>query len=88
MIDPRAATLVLYHRQGCHLCDRMLARLRQLEAAWGFQVRLADVDEDPDWIARHGHRVPVLAMDGQEVCHYFLDEDALRRCLALPASPP
>jgi hypothetical protein len=42
-----------------------------------------DVDADPALEERYGERVPVLVRpDGLEICHYFLDDAALRRALA------
>ena len=41
-----------------------------------------DVDADPALEVRYGELVPVLmAADGSEVCHYFLDASALARAL-------
>jgi len=43
-----------------------------------------DVDADPALEARYGERVPVLAdAAGAEICHYHLDEAALRARLAV-----
>jgi hypothetical protein len=42
-----------------------------------------DVDADPASEERYGERVPVLVRpDGSEICHYFLDDAALRGALA------
>jgi len=71
------AELLLYGRPGCHLCDDMRAGLLELQSQFGFHVREIDVDGDPDLARRYGHLVPVLELDGREVCHYFLDAAAL-----------
>ncbi|MBI3371692.1 MAG: hypothetical protein HY017_08065 [Betaproteobacteria bacterium] len=43
----------------------------------------ADVDADARLEARYGELVPVLVgPDGSEICHYFLDAEALARVLA------
>ena len=43
-----------------------------------------DVDADPALEARYGDRVPVLTdAAGVEVCHFRLDEPALRARLAV-----
>ena len=78
----RAAELLLYHRYGCHLCEEMLERLQELEAAWGFQVLVTDVDADPELVHRYNETVPVLEGAGAEICRYVLDEEALRRYLS------
>jgi hypothetical protein len=58
------STLVLYVREGCHLCDSFALELGlELEGA-GDRVRIVDVDEDPELAARYGLRVPVLEYGG------------------------
>jgi len=73
--------LTLYYREGCHLCDDMLQALRGLQPCLGFELRVVDVDRDPDLQRRYDEWVPVLSHDEREICHYRLDEDALREAL-------
>lgn len=77
-----ARTLTLYGRGYCHLCDDMRAALRPLEAEFGVAVAWVDVDSEAALEARFGERVPVLAHGERELCHYFLDETAVRAYLA------
>src|SRR5262245_35966509 len=55
--------LVLYVREGCHLCDRFLVEL-EIELAGAAEPLLVDVDGDASLAARYGLRVPVLEIDG------------------------
>ncbi len=73
--------LVLYHRYGCHLCDDMLDRLRDLQADWGFELEVHDVDAPPALLEHYNDKVPVLSLDGSEICRYHLDETALQELL-------
>ena len=66
--------LVMYHRYGCHLCDRMLEQLRPLQERYGFDLRVVDVDADEALVQRYDDKVPVLAGDGNELCRYHLNE--------------
>jgi thiol-disulfide isomerase/thioredoxin len=71
----------LYSRSWCHLCEDMLAALRALEQpGQAFDVEVIDVDADPALEARFNELVPVLYGDlaEPELCHYFLDEAAVR----------
>ena len=65
----------------------MLATLQAFMARQGlaYTVDVVDVDADPALVAHFDELVPVLYGDpaGPELCHYFLDEAALRRHLAL-----
>ncbi|NIR27895.1 MAG: glutaredoxin family protein [Gammaproteobacteria bacterium] len=56
----------------------MRAALEPWRGRFGFSLEVVDIDGDPALEARFGTRVPVLAEGGREICHYFLDEAALR----------
>ena len=73
--------LTVYERTGCHLCEDLLATLAEWRAELGFEVERIDVDGSPELAARYGPRVPVLVHGSVEICHYFLDLDALHRAL-------
>ena len=69
--------LTVYSRAYCHLCDDMIAALRNLQGRFVFDIKVVDVDSDAALEARYGERVPVVEADGRELCHYFLDEAAV-----------
>lgn len=66
-------TLILYSREGCHLCEDMLDQLTELESEFGFAVEVRDVDTNPAWVKQFGELVPILFSDNQEISRYFLD---------------
>jgi thiol-disulfide isomerase/thioredoxin len=75
----------LYSRTYCHLCDDMLVALNAMQTeAQPFTVDVVDVDADEALVARFDELVPVLYGDlaAPELCHYFLDPDAVRAYLA------
>ncbi len=72
---------MLYGRSYCHLCDDMLAALNALRGEHAFEVEVRDVDTDPAWVERYDELVPVLLLDGVELCHYFLDTAKVREVL-------
>jgi hypothetical protein len=83
--------LTLYSRSYCHLCEDMLAALGALQGQGPrFEVEVVDVDADPALVARFDELVPVLFgdLDQPELCHYFLDEAAVRHYLALAGPLP
>jgi glutaredoxin len=61
----RQLDVILYTRQGCHLCETAHEQLEQARRHWGFQLSIVDVDTDPALVERHGNWVPVVAIDGQ-----------------------
>ena len=76
--------LTLYGRTYCHLCEDMVRALQSLQGELQFSIEIVDVDADPALESRYGEFVPVLvAPDGGEICHYFLDLTALKDRLAV-----
>jgi len=82
-----AHRLTVYERSGCHLCDDMVSTLSEWKEEFGFEIERVDVDTSPDLAARYGTKVPVLTYGSIEVCHYFLDLDALHRALGGETGP-
>jgi hypothetical protein len=78
----RGGGFLLYSRPGCGLCEEMLAELQALPAARGVPVALADVDADPLTRVRYGHKIPVLLLGGELVCHGRLDHEEVHKALA------
>ena len=72
-------TLVtVYTRVGCHLCEEAERVVREAQADGEFRLELVDVDRDPELARRYGVRVPVVAVDGEELFEYEVPPDLLR----------
>ena len=71
------SVVTLYGKPGCHLCDEA----REALAAADVEVTEIDVSSDPLLHARYGELIPVVEVDGEEVCRYFVDSEALQRRL-------
>jgi hypothetical protein len=71
----------VYSREGCSLCETLVAELAELLGPLAASVRIIDVDSDPDLERRFGHRIPVLAFDDEFVCAYRLDPERVRAYL-------
>jgi glutaredoxin len=57
--------VVLYTRQGCHLCEQAFEQLERARRRHGFTLRPVDIDSDPELVARHGLQVPVVEVNGR-----------------------
>ncbi|MBB4664019.1 glutaredoxin family protein [Conexibacter arvalis] len=75
-------TVVLYGRPGCHLCDDARETLERLRAELAFALEERDIEQDDELHRRYLERIPVVALDGEELFDWFVDEDELRRRLA------
>ena len=70
------------HRDGCGLCEEMLAELQALGRRQALPpIDVVDVDSDPELRRRYGLNVPVLLLDGSVVCRHRLDAEELQRLL-------
>ena len=74
--------LVLYSREGCHLCDDLLADLRGFSEFESLPLTVVDIDKDAELMKQYNHDVPVLTFGGQLVCKHFLNPQALREVMS------
>jgi glutaredoxin len=65
--------VTLYGRDGCHLCDDARAGLEALRARVPFSLQEVDIEADAELHKRYLERIPVIALDGEELYDYFLD---------------
>ncbi len=63
------------------MCDRLIAELRFLCRNRQVSIDLVDIETDSVLTARYGERVPVLAVDGSEICEFRLDPARISRLL-------
>ncbi|MHB1421817.1 MAG: glutaredoxin family protein [Gemmataceae bacterium] len=57
--------VVMYTRQGCHLCEQAWLQLEHARQRHGFTLAQVDVDGDPELAREHGECVPVVTIDGK-----------------------
>ena len=73
---------VVYSRADCHLCDVMLEELRVLLDGREIGLSIVDISGRDELIMQYGERIPVLTVDGVELCHYRLDARRVQDWLA------
>lgn len=72
------SVVTLYGRAGCHLCEEARAGLTELLATGAdFELREVDIEGDPELHRRMLESIPVVEVDGRQVCELFLDVDAV-----------
>lgn len=74
----------VFSRRGCHLCEVLIEELMPVVRDV-CRVEVLDVDSRPEWREAYGKRVPVVEFDGDFVCQYYLDRDAILARLARAA---
>jgi glutaredoxin len=83
MTAPQAVPrVVIYHAAGCHLCERALAQVRQLQSELGFELEEVLIDGDDELERRYRELIPVVEIAGRQAFTYYVHESAFRRRLA------
>jgi glutaredoxin len=73
------ASVVVYSRPGCHLCEKAIAKIAALhELGYRFDLHEVDIESHELLLRRHLERIPVVEIDGVEVSELILDEPAVR----------
>jgi redox-sensing transcriptional repressor len=67
--------VVVFLRDGCHLCADALADLEALRSRESFVVRTVDIERDDRLHARYLERIPVVAVAGEELCDFAVDAE-------------
>ncbi|WP_341645262.1 glutaredoxin family protein [Thauera sp. SDU_THAU2] len=79
--QPRTFTVL--SREWCHLCHDLVAALEPIAKEYGWAIEVIDIDQHPELEERWDELVPVVLVGDMELCHYHLDEAAVRaRCEA------
>jgi glutaredoxin len=55
--------VVMYTRQGCHLCEQAWGQLERARRRYDFALRQIDVDEQPELVRQYGDCVPVVVVN-------------------------
>ena len=80
ILTPR---LIVYYRDGCHLCEQVVASLFQLQQELGYEIEQIDIDTDSVLRERYNVDVPVVTYQGEVIFYHFFDEIELRKSLVI-----
>ena len=56
--------IVVYSKDGCHLCEKVIAELEKLRSAEGFDLTTREITGDPELYERYKNMIPVISIDG------------------------
>ena len=82
----RRPAVVLYTREGCHLCHEVLACLEAERAGVDFDLTTIDIDRDEEAKRLYDLEVPVVGIDGRVRFRGRINAVLLRRALRAAAS--
>jgi glutaredoxin len=75
------ARVTVYSRPDCHLCAEAVTALSRLQPELGFMLEELDISTDEALLRAYFERIPVVALDGEVLFEYFVDEAVLRERL-------
>lgn len=73
-----APVVELLTREGCSLCRKTRTLLDHVAADRPLRVVEVDIDADPALAERYGIRIPVVRVDGRDVCEGVVTLTLLR----------
>ena len=56
--------IVVYSKDGCHLCEKVISELEKLRTAESFDLTIRDITEDTELYERYKNMIPVVSVDG------------------------
>ena len=68
--------IVVYSRQGCHLCEVLIEELAPMIRG-RLDLEIRDIDSNAEWHESFWQDIPVVEFGGEVVCRHFLDRDAI-----------
>jgi glutaredoxin-like protein DUF836 len=75
------SVVTLYTKPDCHLCEVALEELQRARTLLDFELTVRDITLDDDLHRAYFERIPVVAVDGEELFEYFIDAEVLRERL-------
>ncbi|HIK27462.1 MAG: glutaredoxin family protein [Oscillatoriaceae bacterium SKW80] len=54
--------LILYSKPGCHLCERLLEKLKQI-SDFKLEIEVRDITTREDWFTAYQYEIPVITKE-------------------------
>jgi glutaredoxin len=73
--------ITVYSKEGCHLCEDAIAGLQAMRGQLEFQIEELDITSEDSLHRAYFDRIPVISLEGEEICEHFLQEALVRERL-------
>jgi glutaredoxin-like protein DUF836 len=77
----QTASIVLYGKADCHLCDNAAALLRQVGSELGVSWSKVDIESDAALFERFRYRIPVIEVVGGPTLDWPTTAERVRRAV-------
>jgi glutaredoxin len=71
------ATVTIYSKKECHLCDIAKEELKALQCDFEFSLKEVDIEKDKLAFEKYKYLIPVIEMDGEIISTYRVNEKKL-----------
>jgi len=75
------SVVTVYSTPDCHLCEEAISVLRALQRELRFELREQDITSQEALHRAYFDRIPVVLLDGEELCEHFVHEALVRERL-------
>ena len=59
--------IIVFSKEGCHLCERAIETLKDLEVSGKFSLQVLDITKDKELFEKYFLRIPVVRVNGNDV---------------------
>jgi len=75
------AKVTVYSKPDCHLCTEAMDILQRLRQEVPFTLQELDITTDDALHRAYFERIPVVVLDGEELCEFHVSETLVRERL-------
>jgi glutaredoxin len=76
------ATVTIYSKKGCHLCDIAKEELYALRCDFEFSLNEVDIEKDKLAFEKYKYLIPVVELDGLIISNYKVDTKKMKAILS------
>jgi glutaredoxin len=80
-VPAQSPEITVYSKPECHLCEEAMVTLRRLQDELAFTLRELDISDDEALHRAYFERIPVVVLDGEQLCEYHVSEALVRERL-------
>ncbi|HXQ93356.1 MAG TPA: glutaredoxin family protein [Nitrososphaerales archaeon] len=59
--------ITVISKDGCHLCERVVDKLKELSTGGGFKLEIVEITKDRSTYEKYFLRIPVVQLDDKDV---------------------
>lgn len=81
------ATVTIYSKKECHLCDIAKEELEALQCEFDFSINEVDIEKDKPALEKYKYLIPVVEIEGRIISTYKVDTKKMKILLSRKSQP-